>query len=153
MKFELSQRSSNRMHLRHLYENYTCLPSGTPTEWDKKLKQFDPELFLRFSYISRNFLIFYDHNNTLSVIRSFGQNESFGKAFANVRHNSTLNTRVLIQMRKDLDDAENKRQRYDIDQCGEEMGIELHHATRRRVINDSVDAFAPEKPSLGGVIL
>ena len=89
----------------------------------------------------------------LSVIRSFGQNESFGKAFANVRHNSTLNTRALIQMRKDLDDAENKRQRYDIDQCGEEMGIELHHATRRRVINDTVDAFAPEKPSLGGVIL
>ena len=153
MDVELSQRSSNRMHLRHLYENYSSLPSGTPTEWDKMLKRFDPELFLRYGHISKKFLIFYDHHNILSVIRSFGQNESFGKAFANVRHNSTLNKRKLIQMRKELNEAEQKRQRYDIDQCGEEIGIELHHATRRRLINDNVDAYAPEKPSLGGIIL
>ena len=56
-------------------------------------------------------------------------------------------------MRKELNEAEQKRQRYDIDQCGEEIGIEVLQGTKRRLINDSVDAFAPEKPSLGGVIL
>ena len=56
-------------------------------------------------------------------------------------------------MRKDLNAAEQKRQDYEIDQCGEEMGIEVHQGTKRRLINDDVDAFAPEKPSLGGVML
>lgn len=139
--------------MRDLYDNYTCLPSGTPTKWDRKLKQFDPELSLRFDYKSKRFLIFYDHHGALSVIRSFAQNESFYKAFANVKHNSTLNTRNLRQMRKDLNAAEQKRQDYEIDQCGEEMGIEVHQGTKRRLINDDVDAFAPEKPSLGGVML
>jgi len=153
MNIQISQLSNNKMQLRYLYNNYTCLPSGTPTEWDNKLKEFDPELSLRFNYISRRFLIFYDHHNTLSVINSFGQHESFYKAFENVKHNSTLNTRKLIEMRKELNDAELKRQNYEIDQCGEEMGIEVHQGTKRRLINDDVDAFAPEKPSLGGVMI
>lgn len=153
MNIELSPRSANKMHLRHLYDNYTCLPSGTPTEWDKRLKRFDPELFLRFDYKSKRFLIFYDHQGALSVIRSFAQKESFHKEFANVKHNSTLNTKKLVQMRKDLNAAEQKRQNYEIDQCGEEIGIEVHHGTKRRLINDNVDAFAPEKPRVGGVML
>lgn len=149
----ISPRSSANLQLRYLYDNLSCLPSGTPTEWDRKLKEFDPELSLRFGYLSKRFLIFYDHHGELSVVRSFGQNESFHKAFANVKHNSLMNSRALKQMREDFDEAEEKRQNYDIDQCGEEMGVELHHATRRRVVNDNVDAFAPEKPGLGGVML
>ena len=153
MNIEINPHSLGKMYLRHLYDNLSCLPSGTPTEWDKKLKEFDPELSLRFGLVSKRFLIFYNHHGALSTIDSFAQNESFREAFARVRFNSTLNKRALKKLRKDINDAEQKRQAYDIDQCGEEIGIEVYHGTRRRLINDNVDAFAPEKPSLGGVML
>ncbi len=153
MSIEFSPRTNARMQLRHLYDNLSCLPSGTPTGWDKELKGFDPELSLRLAYRSGRFLIFYDHHSTLSVIASFGRHESFGRAFANVRYNSIMNSRKLAQIRKEINEAEEKKQDYDIEQCAEEFAVELHHSTHRRVINDNVDMLAPEKPSLGGVIL
>lgn len=153
MDFEIGQHSQAKMRLRRLYNNHYYLPSGTPTEWDKKLKEFDPELSLRCGHVSGRFLIFYDHHGELTTVHSFSRNESFGRAFLNVKHNSLMNSRALIQMRKDLDSAEQKRQDYLIDQCGEEVGVEVHNATKGRLINDNVDAFAPEKAGLGGVMI
>lgn len=153
MDVEISPRSSAEMRVRHFYNNYTSLPLGTPTEWDAKLKDFDPDLSLRYNNITGTFTIFYDHHNKLTAIRSFGQNGSFGRAFANVRYNSILNQKRLIQMRKDLDAAEEARHTYNMDQCAAEFGEELHHSATGRVINDSVDAYAPEKPGLGGEMI
>lgn len=153
MDIEINPRSYGKMYLRHLYDNLSCLPSGTPAEWDRKLKEFDPELSLRFGYLSKRFLIFYDHHGVLSTIDSFAQSESFCDTFARVRFNSILNKRAIKQLRKDINEAEQKRQDYDIDQCGEEIGIEVEHGTKNKLINDDVDAFAPERPSLGGVML
>jgi len=128
------------------------LPSGTPEHWDKLLKDFDPHLSLRLSHATGRFLIFYDIHGEISVINSFAKNESFGKTFANVRFNSTLNKKELKQMRKELNEAEQKRQDYDLDQCGEELGIEIHQGTKRRLINDTVDVNI-DKPRLGGVMI
>ena len=153
MDIEISQRSQAKMQIRHLYEACSSLPSGTPEYWNRLLKGFDPHLSLRLAHRSGRFLIFYDIHGELSVIRSFGQNESFSKAFLNVKHNSLLRKRELVQMRKELDEAEQKRQDYLIDQCGEEIGAEVHQGAIGKVINDTVDAYAPEKPSLGGVMI
>lgn len=153
MDFEISQRSQARMQIRYLYNDYSFLPSGTPECWDKSLKEFDPNLSLRLAHHSGRFLIFYDIHGELSVIHSFGQNESFGKAFLNVKHKSILHKRELIQMRKDLNEAEQKRKDYLINQCGEEIGVEVHQGAIGKVINDTVDAYAPEKAGLGGVMI
>ncbi len=153
MGIEFSPRTNAKMQLRHLYDNLSCLPSGTPAEWDRKLREFDPELSLRFGHRSQRFLIFYDHHGTLSVITSFGKYESFGRAFANVKYNSIMSSRKLAQIRKEINKTEAKRQDYDIEQCAEEFAVELHHSTRRRVINDNMDVLASKKPSLGGVAI
>lgn len=135
---ELSEHSKANMRLRDFYNNMTCLPPGTPTEWDRKLKDYDPELSLRYNPRTGNFLIFYDHQGKLSVIRAFGRYESFGKAFLNLKHNSTLNLRKLKKMRADFEEETEKEIDHQIDECAEEFATELHHATRERVITDGV---------------
>ncbi len=147
-----SEKTSADLRMRSLFHNLP-LPSGTPSEWDKKLKEFDKELSLRYNPESENFLIFYDHHGQLLVIRSFAQDESFGMAFWNVKHNSSLSIRDIMRMRQNEKDTEEKRKKDLIADCGHEFGTELHRMTRNKLINDSVDAFAPEKAGVGGVML
>lgn len=148
----LSEKASADLRMRSFFHDLP-LPSGTPSGWDKELKEFDRELSLRFNPESKNFLIFYDHHGQILVIRSFAQEESFGMAFWNVKHNSSLSMRDIMRMRQNEKEAEEKRKKDLIADCSHEFGTELHHATRNRVTNDNVDAFAPKKASLGGVIL
>jgi hypothetical protein len=132
-----SQKASADLRMRSFFHNLP-LPPGTPAEWDKKLKEFDRELHLRFNPESQNFLIFYDHRGKLSVIRSFAQDQSFAMEFWNVKHNSSLSIRHIMRMRKAEKEAEEKRQKDLIRECSEEFGNELHHATRGRVTNDAI---------------
>ena len=153
MDIEISPRSIVDMYMRQIYNQYTRAPCGTSEYWDKKLKEFDPNLSLRISNKTGRFVIFYEIHGVMSSIHSFGRHESFGKAFREVKERSLLNSRKLNQMRIDADKAEEDRQTYDIDQCAEEFGIELRHGAVGRVVNDTVDAFAPEKPSIGGEMI
>ena len=123
--------------MRSLFHNLP-LPYGTVKEWDKKLKEYDRELSLRFNPESKNFLIFYDHHGQLLVIRSFAQGESFGMAFWNVKHNSSLSMRDIMRMRQGEKDTEEKRKKDLIADCSHEFGTALHHASRGRMTNDSV---------------
>ena len=134
MDIEFSPRTAVNMYFRHLHDDLSCLPSGTPAEWDKKLKEFDPELSLRLAYRSQRFLIFYDHHGTLSVIYSFGHDKPFGLVFAAIKHRSIMNAKWLKQARREINEAEEKRQDYEIEQCAGEFGTELHHACRGRVM-------------------
>lgn len=111
---------------------------GQEEEWQRKLSEFDPELHLRWNWIYRHWAIYYNHHSVLSVIRVFKPGESFGQAFENVRHNSTLTTRKLQQMRKDENERDEKEVNYRIDECGAEFGEELHNATKERMITDGV---------------
>ena len=134
---EFSTKTSEDLRMRSFFHNLPE-PSGTPKEWDKTLREFDPELHLRFNPESNNFLIFYDHHGMINVIRSFAMNESFGQAFMNVKHNSSLSIRHIMRMRQAEKDAETKRQKDLIRDCSEEIGTELHHATRNRVSTDAI---------------
>ena len=132
-----SEKASADLRMRSFFHNLP-LPFGTPSVWDKKLKEYDRELSLRFNPESKNFIIFYDHHGQLSVIRSFAQDESFGMAFWNVKHNSSLSMRDIMRMRQGEKEAEEKRQKDLIADCSQEFGTELHHATRGRVTNCAV---------------
>ena len=132
-----SEKASADLRMRSFFHNLP-LPFGTQGEWDKKLKEFDRELSLRFNPESKNFLIFYDHHGQLLVIRSFAQGESFGMAFWNVKHNSSLSMRDIMRMRQGEKDTEEKRKKDLIADCSHEFGTALHHASRGRMTNDSV---------------
>lgn len=149
----LSPRATAQMRMRAYYNKATLAPSGTPAEWDRKLKAFDPKLSLRLNPESEMWCVFYEHHGMLSVIWSFGVGESFGKAFLNVQHKSTLRWRHIRKMRKAEKEAEEKQVTDAITAAGEQGGTDLHRMSKRVVTTDSVDAFAPEKPSAGGVML
>ncbi len=147
-----SEKVSADLRMRSLFHNLPS-PYGTVKEWDKTLKEFDSRLNLRFNPESENFLVFCEEHGTLLVIWSFAQDESFGMAFANIRHKSSLRMKHIRKMRKAEIEAEEKRKKDLIADCSHEFGTELHHATRNRLTNDNVDDFAPKKAGLGGVIL
>jgi len=136
-EIEFSEKSSADLRMRSFFHNLPQ-PSGTPKEWDKTLKEFDPELHLRFNPESNNFLIFYDHHGQVQCIRSFAMNESFAMAFWNVKHNSSLSMRDVVRMRQDEKGTEEKRQKDLIRECSEEFGEALHHSARKRVTNDAI---------------
>ena len=129
---EFSEKSSADLQMRSLFHNLH-LPDGTPKEWDTELKEFDSRLDLRFNPESGNFLVFCEEHGTLLVIWSFAADESFGLAFANIKHKSTLRLKHIRAMRKAEKDAETKRQEDLIAECGKEAGMDLYHATRRKV--------------------
>lgn len=148
----ISPRSRARLQMQAYLSTYTREPRGSEVEWQKKLASLDSELVLRWSYLQNQYVVFYDHHGMMSVIRTFKPGE-FGKEFLNIRHNATMNTRKLRQMKKEYDEGLEKQTDREINDCGEEFGIELHHATKGRMITDSVDMYGPKKPKLGGVIL
>ncbi len=131
---------------------YTREPRGSEVEWQKKLTSLDSELVLRWSYLQSQYVVLYDHHGMVSVIRTFKPGE-FGREFLNIRHNATMDTRKLRRMKEEYDEEHEKETDRMIGDCGAEFGIELHHATRGRVMTDGVDMYKPKKPKLGRTIL
>lgn len=136
---QISERVDARM--RSLYHNQFTLPTGTPEVWNKELQELDPELSLRYNPKTQMFLVFYDHKGLLSIIRSFGLSEPFGRVFLNIKHNATLTTRKLRQMKKDQETEIEKDLDYRIEQTSAEFAEELHNAAKGRVITDGIDEY------------
>jgi hypothetical protein len=135
----LSPNTCIRLKLRALYHRLTRAPrSGEEERWQEKLTELDPELHLRWNHIHKHWSIYYDHHGLLTVVRTFKPGESFYKTLKNLRHNATLNARRLRQMKAEHDDQILQDENKVINECAEEFAVELHHATRRRVINDGV---------------
>jgi len=128
-------RQQKRNRLRAYYHQYTREPRGSETEWQKRLTELDPNLFLRWSYLFNQYLVFYDYKGLMTAICKFGHGE-FGKAFLNVKHNATLNARKLRRMKKEEEEKIEKDFDERIDECAEEFGEELHNATKERLISD-----------------
>jgi len=128
-------RQQRRNSLRAYYNRYTREPRGGEIEWQKHLTELDANLYLRWSYLFSQYLVFYDYHGVLSVIRKFRPGE-FGHAFLNIKHNATLNTRKLQEMKKAEDEAREKEIDRKVDECAEEFAEELHKAAKRRLISD-----------------
>jgi hypothetical protein len=148
----LSKRTSIRLRMRGLYNLQTRgARGGQELYWQQKLTKLDPELHLRWNYLRKHWSVYYDHHGMLSTIATFGPNDSFGKVYLNLKHNAYLDTRRLRQMKKEYDEQLEADENRLIEDCAEEFAIELHHSTKERVINDSVDAFATPKLKLGEI--
>lgn len=111
---------------------------GQEEYWQEKLQDFDPELSLRWSWLNKRWLVIYDHHGVVEVIRSFVPGQSFGEVYRYVKYNSSLTSRKLRELKKEQDAAAEKKIDNEIDDAGAEFGEELYHATRERVITDSV---------------
>jgi hypothetical protein len=134
---DLPPETVAKMKMRAYYNRYTREARGGQEEyWQQKLTEFDPELFLRWSYLSHRWLIAYDHKGKLEVITVFDPG-GFGKAFNYVKYNSSLTSKKLRKLKQEQDEAVEKGIDEKIDDAGAEFGEELHHATRGRLISDS----------------
>jgi hypothetical protein len=134
--FSPSTRVSMRM--RDYLEKFTREARGGQEEyWQEKLEEFDSDLHLRWSHVRKQWLIVYDHYGKVEVIRSFSIG-GFGEAFKYVKYNSILTSRSLRQMKKKQDEEEGRRVESAVSNAGAEFGEELYHATRGRVMTDSV---------------
>jgi hypothetical protein len=138
-KIALSRNTSVRLRVRALYNLQTREARGSEElNWQRKLTELDPELHLRWHWLLKHYSIYYDHHGLLTTIVTFEPWESFGKVYQNLRHNAHLDGRALQQMKRDWEEGVEKAQDYQIEEAAEEFAIELHHCTRRRVINDGV---------------
>jgi len=134
----LSPQTAAKLKMRAYYQKYTReARGGQEKDWQEKLTEFDPELHLRWSYLSHRWLIAYDHKGQLDIITIF-EDGGFGRAFHYTKYNSSLTSRGLRQLRKEQDEQVEKGIDKRIDECGAEFGEELYHGARRRVITDSV---------------
>ena len=135
----LSKGTSVLLRMRGLFNRLTREPrGGQELYWQKKLTELDPDLRLRWNYLRKIYVVYYDHHGMLTVPNGgvFRPNESFGKVFKNLQHNAHLNTRALRQMKQEYDEQVEADQNRPIEDCAEEFATELHHATKERMISD-----------------
>ncbi len=136
----LSKKTSVRLRMRGLYNLQTReARGGQELYWQKMLTELDPDLHLRWNYLSKIYVIYYDRHGFLTVPigGSFSPTDSFGKVYRNLQFNAHLTMRALRQMKKDYDEQVEADQNRPIEDCAEEVAIELHHSTKGRMISDS----------------
>ena len=135
----LSKRTSIRLRMRALYNLQTReARGGGELQWQRKLTELDPELHLRWTYLRKHYSVYYDHHGMLTTIATFKPWESFGKVYQNLKFNAATTLKALYKMKQEQDEQTEKEQSDLIGECAAEFGEELHHATRGRVITDSV---------------
>jgi len=134
----LSRNTSIRLRMRALYNHQTREARDGELVWQAKLTELDPELHLRWNYLRHHWTVYYDHRGMLTAIATFKPGEPFGKVYLNLRHNAYLDARRLRQMKKDYDEQVEADENKLINECAEEFGVALHHASRARVTTDSV---------------
>ena len=151
----LSKHTSIRLRMRALYNKLTRKArGGQELEWQARLTELDPELHLRWNYVHRHWSVYYDHHDLLTTICTFKPGESFGKVYKNLKYNSFLTPRHLLQMKKEQDGQAEKKQDDLINEAAKEFGTELHHGIRGRVTNiGGVDPLATPKPKPGKIRL
>jgi hypothetical protein len=109
LNISLSPASRRKMRVRGIFEKFTRAPQGGTEEyWQKVLTEFDSHLYLRWSHLTKHYLIYYEYRGLLDVIRTFEAGDSFFCAFKNIQHNSCLTSEYIRQMAAQQREQEQK---------------------------------------------
>jgi len=139
---ELSPRSDSKLRIRAFFDTHSREPRGTrELYWQRQLTELDSELHLRWNYAAHKYIVLYDHHELVTVAWSFGPDESFGLAYKNLRHKSSLNARKLREMLKAQREGEQQAITDKIAEGGAQAGSDLHMMAKRKTTTDSVDDF------------
>lgn len=100
----------------------------------RQLTELDDDLTLRFHVLDKRWGIYYDHQGLLTCIRTIQPHAPWALVFRDVRRNAGTSKRQLIAHHAASVDAQKRRVDNRIREVGVEIGTDLHHMTRNRVM-------------------
>jgi len=135
----LSPVSRIKARARGYFENLTRGPQGGTEEyWQKLLTAFDPNLYLRWSHVTKHYCIYYEHRGLLDVIRTFEPGDSFWCAFKNIQHNSCLTSEYLRKLGEQQREKEQQAIDNAIEEGARETAKTYNSMVKEKVTTDGV---------------
>ena len=122
-----------------IYRDRYTRPPDKYTEgwhWEKRLKELDEHLSLRWNPIEKHWAVYYDRHGKITCIKTFKR--SFHKALIEIRRDGKTTARDMIEQTKKEQERADEMMRNKIREAGYEFGKDITNRMGRRVISDSV---------------